>query len=68
VWEWCYDVDSSGYISEETPYIYDASQLDRRLRGGSWNENVENCTYFIRANEKMDSNSNNIGFRIVRTI
>ena len=68
VWEWCYDVDSSGYISEETPYIYDASQLDRRLRGGSWNENVENCTYFTRANEKMDSNSNNIGFRIVRTI
>jgi len=68
VWEWCYDVDSSGYISEETPYIYDASQLDRRLRGGSWNEKVENCTYFIRANEEMNNNSNNIGFRIVRTI
>ena len=68
VWEWCYDVDSSGYISEETPYIYDASQLGRRLRGGSWNENVEKCTYFIRANEKMNSNSNKIGFRIVRTI
>ena len=68
VWEWCYDVDSSGYISEETPYIYDASQLGRRLRGGSWNENVEKCTYFIRANEKMNSKSNKIGFRIVRTI
>ena len=23
VWEWCYDTYSDGYISEETPYIYD---------------------------------------------
>ncbi|WP_336176976.1 AAA family ATPase [Fusobacterium polymorphum] len=35
VWEWCYDTTSSGYISKETSYIYDASSDSRSLRGGS---------------------------------
>ena len=35
VWEWCYDTDGSGYISEKNPYTYDECQGNRRLRGGS---------------------------------
>ena len=36
VWEWCYDTSDLGYISEKSPYIYDESEKNRRLRGASW--------------------------------
>lgn len=48
VWEWCYDTDTSGYILEETSYIYDASQDGRRLKGGSWNYYLSSCGIFYR--------------------
>ena len=34
VWEWCYDTGNLGNISEETSYIYDASQSGRKIGGG----------------------------------
>ena len=49
VWEWCYDTNTSGYISEETSYIYDTNQRKRRLRGGSWKEGFSSCNIFYRS-------------------
>ncbi len=40
VWEWCYDTSDLGYISEKSPYIYDESKKNRRLRGASWYNSV----------------------------
>ncbi|WP_339001395.1 SUMF1/EgtB/PvdO family nonheme iron enzyme [Fusobacterium animalis] len=68
VYEWCYDTNTSGYISEETPYIYDASQNNRRLKGGSW-YNVDCYCGVINRNSSNNFGSyEEYGFRIVRTI
>ena len=73
VWEWCYDTNSDGYISENTPYIYDEIETGRRIRGGSCRyvhytpeENKlyyrdYSCYNYITINYSC-------GFRIVRTI
>lgn len=68
VWEWCYDTDTSGYISEERPYIYDASQESRRLKGGSWDYYGASCTVAYRSRNDATIGSGIIGFRPVRTI
>lgn len=67
VWEWCYDTSSSGYISEETSYIYDASQDNRRLKGSSWS----NSSSYVVGDRNYNGGiykSKAYGFRIVRTI
>ncbi|EUB21965.1 SUMF1/EgtB/PvdO family nonheme iron enzyme [Fusobacterium sp. CM22] len=68
VLEWCYDTSSSGYISEEISYIYDASQNRRRLRGGSWSDDTIFCTVVNRNYYSSTSRFNSCGFRLVRTI
>lgn len=68
VLEWCYDTDSSGYISEETSYIYDASQNRRRLKGGSWGSNTGICLVVCRDSDGSTINRGDYGFRLVRTI
>ena len=68
VWEWCYDTDSSGYISEETSYIYDASQDNRRLKGGSWSHGASSCTVVNRNSNGTSYGYEYYGFRLVRTI
>ena len=68
VLEWCYDTSSSGYISEEISYIYDASQDRRRLRGGSWSDDTIFCTVVNRNYYGSTSRFNSCGFRLVRTI
>ncbi|MBW4478687.1 MAG: SUMF1/EgtB/PvdO family nonheme iron enzyme [Tolypothrix brevis GSE-NOS-MK-07-07A] len=35
------------------------------LRGGSWNNNPENCRSANRNNNNPDNRNNNIGFRVV---
>ena len=66
--EWCYDTSSSGYISEETSYIYDASQDSRRLKGGSWYYGASSCTVINRISNGTSYGYEYYGFRIVRTI
>ena len=68
VLEWCYDTGSSGYISEETSYIYDASQDNRRLKGGSWNHGANSCTVVNRNSNGTSYGYEYYGFRLVRTI
>ena len=68
VLEWCYDTSSSGYISEEISYIYDASQDRRRLRGGSWSDDTIFCTVVNHNYYGSTSRFNSCGFRLVRTI
>ncbi|NMW19696.1 MAG: SUMF1/EgtB/PvdO family nonheme iron enzyme [Chlorobiaceae bacterium] len=38
---------------------------NRVLRGGSWNNNAENCRSAYRNNNTPDNRNNNIGFRLV---
>ena len=79
--EWCYDTDTSGYISEELTYIYDSSINRKQLRGGFYINLLDASTVKSRISE--DANSKEIyydfryggrqkvsalGFRIVRTI
>lgn len=69
VWEWCYDTNTSGYISEETSYIYDATVEYRKIRGGSYYEH-NYCVVTLNGmfgREDVDYSSE-LGFRIVRTI
>ena len=57
VYEWCYDTANSGYISEKTPYIYDGSVSNRRLKGGSWyDKNNSKCIISKRNNDKATNN------------
>ncbi|NJR19745.1 MAG: SUMF1/EgtB/PvdO family nonheme iron enzyme [Calothrix sp. CSU_2_0] len=35
------------------------------LRGGSWNNNPQNCRSAYRNNNNPDNDNNNIGFRVV---
>ncbi len=36
-------------------------------RGGSWNNNAENCRVANRNNNNPDNRNNNLGFRLVST-
>ena len=69
VWEWCYDTDSSGYISEKTSYIYDATQISRRIRGGSYFYRDTEIGYRFSGSANFGAGEiEDMGFRIVRTI
>ena len=69
VWEWCYDTIED--IENGKSYIYkafDASNIYRRLKGGSWNYVAESCTVLIRSYYQATDAISNIGFRLVRTV
>jgi len=71
VYEWCYDTDGDGYISEKTSYIYDEIEGNRRVKGGSveWIEDsLEEYEISYRGSNTCDGSSSMFGFRIVRTI
>ena len=68
VWEWGYDTDSLGYISEETSYIYDASQDNRIVKGGSWTNSVASCIVVNGSSNGTSYRYEYHGFRLVRTI
>jgi formylglycine-generating enzyme required for sulfatase activity len=43
-------------------------QVDSALRGGSWNNNAQNCRSANRNNNNADNRNNNIGFRVVVSV
>ena len=67
VWEWCYD-SSTGYISEKTPYVYDGSQRDRRLRGGASSYYSSDRPILARIGHRSSILRDSVGLRVVRTI
>ena len=69
VWEWCYDTTEN--IENGKSYIYkafDSSNIYRRLKGGSWYHDAENCAVLFRNYFQAALTRRNIGFRIVRTV
>ena len=68
VYEWSYDTSTSGYMSEEFPYIYDSTQKNRILRGGAWYNRRGECEVIKRVSNGGSVRSEICGFRIVRTI
>jgi hypothetical protein len=44
-----------------------ASGSNRVKRGGSWNNNANNCRVANRNNNSPDNSNNNLGFRLVST-
>lgn len=65
VWEWCYDTGTSGYLLEEKPFVFDESNSNMRIKGGSWSYDSRFCKATSRYYRSCESVS--IGFRIVRT-
>ena len=51
-WEWCFDV---------------VSGTSRVNRGGSWNNNANNCRAANRNNNNPANQNNNLGFRVLRS-
>ena len=71
IYEWCYDTGRDGYISKKIPYIYDETEDNRRLKGGSrgWIMSpLKEYEISFRYNDICYVLSSNFGFRIVRTI
>ena len=71
IYEWCYDTGRDGYISKKIPYIYDETEDNRRLKGGSrgWIMSpLKEYEISFRYNNICYVLSPNFGFRIVRTI
>ena len=66
VWEWCYDTIDKVSNNSKFSYIYKAYDLNnknRRLRGGSWNYYISNCSIFYRYTYKMHYESESFASR-----
>ena len=75
VWEWCYDTtedyDTIEDIEEGKNYIYkafDSSNIYRRLKGGSWYDDAEDCAVLISSYDQATFADYSFGFRLVRTV
>ena len=76
VWEWCYDTsdivdDGFKTLEKGKKYTYtafDAENVYRRLRGGSWINFIRFCETTNRGISDATAGSGIIGFRFVRTI
>jgi formylglycine-generating enzyme required for sulfatase activity len=67
VWEWVWDYSGSYTSASQTNPTGPTSGSDRRLRGGSWNNNAENCRSANRNNNNPDNRNNNNGARVLNT-
>jgi formylglycine-generating enzyme required for sulfatase activity len=70
VWEWCNDWYDSSYYSS-SPINNPpgpASNSNRVLRGGSWNEGASDCRVAYRKYSDPSGSYNHFGFRIVRRL
>jgi formylglycine-generating enzyme required for sulfatase activity len=69
VWEWCQDdwhndykgapIDGSAWLNNEE------DNIDKLLRGGSWDLNPHSCRSAFRLNYNLAYNSYSFGFRVV---
>jgi formylglycine-generating enzyme required for sulfatase activity len=71
VWEWCLDEWVDNYNGAPTDgsargNIHSRDEnINRLLRGGSWNNNASNCRSANRNYNAASNRNNNIGFRVV---
>ena len=68
VCEWCYDTYIKSNLANGLAYIYDKNQGSRRLKGGYWDTSDYFCAIINRNSVSNSARSNEIGFRIVRTV
>ena len=68
VCEWCYDTYIKSNLANGLAYIYDKNQGSRRLKGGYWDISDYFCAIIDRNSVSNSARSNEIGFRIVRTV
>ena len=70
VWEWtedCYNTNYNGAPIDGSPWI--AGDCDHRVvRGGMWGSNPANVRLARRFKDPIDTRSQDIGFRVVRTM
>lgn len=69
-WEWCWDWSSADYYKnspQESPRG-PQSGSSRIIRGGSWNNDASYARISYRGNASPGYRSNDIGFRLVRSI
>jgi len=59
VWEWCLNE------YEKPDRTQEEGSKDRVLRGGSWNNNVDNASALARNRNWNNNRNDNIGFRVV---
>jgi formylglycine-generating enzyme required for sulfatase activity len=67
VWEWCADVWHSGYggaPGDGSPWLDDAAQPRRCLRGGAWDMNAFRCRSSYRSYDHKELPTSRFGFRI----
>jgi formylglycine-generating enzyme required for sulfatase activity len=68
VWEWCEDDCHSNYKdapNDGSPWVEtDRKELERLLRGGSWDSFPDNCRSACRYDDPRDCRSYFIGFRV----
>ncbi len=70
VWEWCwdlYDLTNTPSITSSTPASGVASGSARVNRGGSWDNDAENCSVAARICYVPSGASRYLGFRVVRS-
>lgn len=72
VWEWCADAWHETYAEAPLDGLawLDSTDDDlscaKVLRGGSWQENLQDCRSATRANAAASTRLNQVGFRVVR--
>jgi formylglycine-generating enzyme required for sulfatase activity len=67
-WEWTWDRYQAAYQSDvAADPVGPATGSHRVLRGGSWNNNVQNCRSAHRVNGSPGNRNDGVGFRLVRT-
>ena len=63
-----YDTYIKSNLANGLAYIYDKNQGSRRLKGGYWDISDYFCAIIDRNSVSNSARSNEIGFRIVRTV
>jgi hypothetical protein len=69
VFEWCWDWCATYPESSQTDYVGPDSGTGRVVRGGGWDQYARLCRSALRSYNSLPSwRSNNLGFRLVRTV
>lgn len=71
VWEWCLDHWHNKYDEAPTDgqaWLETCENHDRVMRGGSWFSEPKLCRSTSRMFDQADSNSDKIGFRVIRVL